>query len=124
MQPVGCIEMAAARCAYASSNFCTPSTSSNSPLHLTVKQPNGSKESTVIGSLNGYLYTPDDPRRVLEQIAHPDTRIVSLTITEGGYNVSDSTGEFLANTPAMQAELSSPGLSSRSMPVRYGVSGP
>ncbi len=74
---------------------------------LTVKEPDGTRESTVIGSLNGYLYTPDDPQRVVEQLAHPDTRIVSLTITEGGYNVSDSTGEFLANTPAIQADLRS-----------------
>src|SRR6266852_8404657 len=72
---------------------------------LTVKEPDGTRESTVIGSFNGYLYTPDDPRRVVEQIAHPDTRIVSLTITEGGYAVSDSTGEFLASTPAVQADL-------------------
>ena len=74
---------------------------------LTVKEPDGTRESTVIGSLNGYLYTPDGPRPVVEQIAHPDTRIVSLTITEGGYAVSDSTGEFLANTPAIQADLRS-----------------
>jgi mannitol 2-dehydrogenase len=32
----------------------------------------------------------------------------SLTITEGGYDISDSTGEFLANRPAIQADLRSP----------------
>jgi len=74
---------------------------------LMVKEPDGTRESTVIGSLNGYLYAPDDPLRVVQQIAHPDTRIVSLTITEGGYAVSDTTGKFLANTPAIQADLRS-----------------
>jgi mannitol 2-dehydrogenase len=72
---------------------------------LTVEEAGGTKENTVIGSLSGYLYAPDDPGRVVEQIAHPGTRIVSLTITEGGYDVSDSTGEFLASAPAVQADL-------------------
>src|SRR5713226_3621202 len=49
---------------------------------LTVKEPDGARESTVIGSLNGYLYTPDGPPRVVEQIAYPDTFIDGTAITE------------------------------------------
>lgn len=60
---------------------------------LTVEEADSTKKNTVIGSLNRYLCAPDDPRRVVEQLADPGTRIVSLTITEGGYDVSpDSAG--------------------------------
>jgi mannitol 2-dehydrogenase len=31
-----------------------------------------------------YLFAPDDPEAVIEKMAAPSTRIVSLTITEGG----------------------------------------
>jgi mannitol 2-dehydrogenase len=39
----------------------------------------------VIGSIIDYRYAPDDPEAVIEVLAAPTTRIISLTITEGGY---------------------------------------
>jgi mannitol 2-dehydrogenase len=60
----------------------------------------------VIGSLGGYVFAPAQPQRVLEMLSEPATRIVSLTITEGGYLVDDKTGVFDANNPAVQADLS------------------
>ena len=38
-------------------------------------------------------------------MAAPSTRIVSLTITEGGYNINDTTGEFDATNPDVIADL-------------------
>ena len=38
----------------------------------------------VIGSMTGYLFAPDERARVLDVLADPATRIVSLTITAGG----------------------------------------
>jgi mannitol 2-dehydrogenase len=54
---------------------------------LVIEHPNGSREPRVIGSIVEYRYAPDDPEAVVELIAAPGTRIVSLTITEGGYDV-------------------------------------
>jgi mannitol 2-dehydrogenase len=48
----------------------------------------------VIGSIVNFLYAPEDPERVIEKLASPETRIVSLTITEGGYYVKEASGEF------------------------------
>jgi len=48
----------------------------------------------VIGSIVDYLLAVDGAEAVLEQLSHPDVRIVSMTITEGGYNISPVTGEF------------------------------
>ncbi|SCM77293.1 D-mannonate oxidoreductase, NAD-binding [uncultured Pleomorphomonas sp.] len=61
---------------------------------LMVKHPDGHYEASVIGSIVDFLYAPDDPEAVLELMAAPSTRIVSLTITEGGYNFHHVTGEF------------------------------
>ncbi|MBC7732999.1 MAG: mannitol dehydrogenase family protein [Bacteriovorax sp.] len=38
----------------------------------------------VVGNLLDVLFAPDDPMAVIERIAHPDTRIVSLTIADEG----------------------------------------
>ena len=72
---------------------------------LVLKHSDGTYEPRVIGSIVEYLYAPDDPEAVVEKMAAPSTRIVSLTITEGGYNVSDITGEFDVKNPAVVADL-------------------
>ena len=72
---------------------------------LVLKHSDGTYEPRVIGSIVRYLYAPDDPEAVIEQMAASSTRIVSLTITEGGYNVSDLTGEFDALNPGVVADL-------------------
>jgi mannitol 2-dehydrogenase len=45
-----------------------------------------------------YLYAPDDPEAVIEQMADSATRIVALTVTEGGYNFHPVTGKFDTET--------------------------
>jgi len=72
---------------------------------LVLKAPDGSWEPRIIGSIVQYLYAPDDPEAVIEKMADPATRIVSLTVTEGGYNFSPVTGEFDDTSPAVQADL-------------------
>ncbi|OYN96807.1 mannitol-1-phosphate/altronate dehydrogenase [Propionibacteriaceae bacterium ES.041] len=53
--------------------------------------PDGRETVRIIGSHFAHLHAPDDPAAVIERLAHPDTRIVTLTITEGGYGVDDAT---------------------------------
>src|SRR3712207_6293326 len=72
---------------------------------LVLKDPEGGWQPRVVGSLVEYLYAPDDPEAVVEKMADPATRIVSLTVTEGGYNFSPVTGEFDAQNAAVQADL-------------------
>jgi mannitol 2-dehydrogenase len=72
---------------------------------LVEKAPDGGWEPRIIGSIVQYLYAPDDPDAVIEKMADPSTRIVSLTVTEGGYNFHPVTGEFDAENPAVQADL-------------------
>ena len=56
---------------------------------LVLENPDGSRDARVIGSIVDYRYAPDDPEAVIELLAAPTTRIVSLTITEGGYNIDN-----------------------------------
>ncbi|MDR0283655.1 MAG: mannitol dehydrogenase family protein, partial [Propionibacteriaceae bacterium] len=72
---------------------------------LVTKDPSGEWQARIIGSVIGYLYGPDNPTAVIDRLADPAIRIVSLTITEGGYNFDQVTGDFLTDNPAVQAEL-------------------
>ncbi|HJY01418.1 MAG TPA: mannitol dehydrogenase family protein [Streptosporangiaceae bacterium] len=72
---------------------------------LVLKHSDGTYEPRVIGSIVEYLFAPDDPEAVIEKMAAESTRIVSLTITEGGYNLSDVTGEFDVANPDVLADL-------------------
>lgn len=71
---------------------------------LVERHPDGASPATRIGSIVDYLYAPEQLEDVLERLADPATRIVSLTITEGGYNISDVTGEFDVANPAVVAD--------------------
>ncbi|MFC8304238.1 mannitol dehydrogenase family protein [Specibacter sp. NPDC057265] len=74
---------------------------------MLLKHPDGSREARVIGSMTEYLFAPADPEAVIEKMASPATRIVSLTVTEGGYNFHHVTGEFDAENPDVIHDLTS-----------------
>ncbi|WP_291052788.1 mannitol dehydrogenase family protein [Herbiconiux sp.] len=75
---------------------------------LELRHPDGRREQRVIGALIDYLYLPDDPAVVVERMAGPATRIVSLTITEGGYNTDFTTGEFDVANAGIRNDLNDP----------------
>jgi mannitol 2-dehydrogenase len=72
---------------------------------LVVKHPDGSYEARVMGAITEYLFAPDDPGAVTEKLAAEATRVVSLTVTEGGYNINHVTGEFDAANPDVVHDL-------------------
>src|SRR5204862_2658061 len=72
---------------------------------LVLKHGDGRYEPRVIGSIVEYLFAPDDPETVIRRMVAESTRIVSLTITEGGYHISDATGEFDAANPEVIGDL-------------------
>jgi mannitol 2-dehydrogenase len=56
---------------------------------LILENPDGSRHARVIGSIVDYRYAPEEPEATIELLAAPSTRIISLTITEGGYRDHD-----------------------------------
>jgi mannitol 2-dehydrogenase len=75
---------------------------------LMVKHPNGKIEPEVIGSIIDFEMSTDNPEAVIARMANADTRIVSLTITEGGYNFNSTTGDFNFENPHIQHEIEYP----------------
>jgi mannitol 2-dehydrogenase len=72
---------------------------------LVQKHADGTYEARVIGSIVDFLFAPDDPEAVIERLTDEATRIVSLTVTEGGYSIDDVSGEFDARPPEVAADL-------------------
>jgi len=81
---------------------------------LVLKNPDGRYAASVIGSIIDYRYAPDDPEAVLEIMAAPAVRIVSLTITVGSYNLHQVTGEFNLDHPDVAHDLA-PGVLPRTV---------
>ena len=64
-------------------------------LYTSMSKLNGGEvKARVIGSIVDYLYAPDDPEAVLSVLSDPEIRIVTLTISEGGYHMNQVTAEF------------------------------
>ncbi|MEL0622856.1 mannitol dehydrogenase family protein [Marinomonas arenicola] len=75
---------------------------------LIVKHPDGKVENRVIGSIVDFMLGCDDAVAVTDKMASAETKIVSLTITEGGYNFNPATNEFDFSNPDVQHDLANP----------------
>lgn len=71
---------------------------------LVTRHSDGTWNARVIGSLVGYSFAPDDLGAVITRLADPAIRIVSLTVTEGGYNIDPITGQFDTDNEAVVAD--------------------
>ena len=75
---------------------------------LMITEPDGTLTARIIGSVVELLFAPENPGAVLEKMADPAIRIITLTITEGGYNFSAATGDFQIDDPSVQWDLKNP----------------
>src|SRR5206468_9620454 len=55
-----------------------------------------------------FLHAPEEPQGVLEMLASPGTRIVSLTITDRGYYLNHGNDEFDDQHPDIVHDLARP----------------
>lgn len=85
--------------------------------HLYTLVSRGANETDVrvIGSIVDFVLAADDATALIDLIATDDVQIVSLTITEGGYPIDDSSGTFRADlcTPGSVFEILARGLDAR-----------
>jgi mannitol 2-dehydrogenase len=63
-------------------------------LYTLVTRSEEGARAEVIGSIVDFVHAHPDLAPLVDRIADPHTRIVSLTVTEGGYPVDDATGGF------------------------------
>ncbi len=64
--------------------------------HLYTLVTRGQDTATVqvMGSIVDYVHAHPDRTALIDRIADPRTQIVSMTVTEGGYPIHDSNGEY------------------------------
>ena len=75
----------------------------------TLVERNGTNETvTVIGSLAGLAYAGEGTGALLDVIAGPHIRIVSLTVTENGYCLNPATKRLDPNHPLIRRDLADP----------------
>ncbi|MBV8486167.1 MAG: mannitol dehydrogenase family protein [Verrucomicrobia bacterium] len=77
-------------------------------LYTVVERELGHDQARIIGSIVNFLYAPENRETVLQKLASPETKIVSMTITEGGYYLNQATGEFDDQHPDIKHDLEHP----------------
>lgn len=75
---------------------------------LTVCGRNGHNDVYRLGALVELYWGVEEQSKILNKIADKDIHIITLTITEGGYNLSRKTGEFLLDTKEIAQDLENP----------------
>jgi mannitol 2-dehydrogenase len=76
-------------------------------LTTVVEQEATVSKARVTGAMIDFI-PPADRTRLIETLASPKTRIVSLTVTEGGYMIDPATGKFDPKHPALQRDAQNP----------------
>ncbi|PRX08338.1 UNVERIFIED_ORG: mannitol 2-dehydrogenase [Martelella mediterranea] len=76
-------------------------------LTTVVDQEADASEATITGAMIDMI-APPDYAAMIEKLADPAIRIVSLTVTEGGYFIDPATGKFDPAHPAIVADGENP----------------
>ncbi|KAF2998475.1 hypothetical protein E8E13_002623 [Curvularia kusanoi] len=74
-------------------------------LYTVIERSAPGSKARVIGSITDYIFAPDNSEAVIAKMAHPDTHIVSMTITESGYFYNENTHQLMTEHPDMAADL-------------------
>jgi fructuronate reductase len=77
-------------------------------LYTLVTRDGSGETLRVIGAADRVLVAADDPAAVIAAMAHPDVRIISLTVTEKGYCHDPATGALNADHPDIVQDFADP----------------
>lgn len=75
---------------------------------LTVCGRDGKNEVYRLGALVELYWGIEQKEAILDKIADKNIRIITLTITEGGYNISRQTGEFMLDNAQVAHDIANP----------------
>lgn len=76
-------------------------------LYTLVERNGDHRRYQLIGAVCGVLVAAESPRALVEQLAHPDIRVVTLTVTEKGYHYDPGTRGLKFDDPAVRRDLES-----------------
>ncbi len=77
-------------------------------LYAVAERDASGERLRVVGAVTRLLVAPEDPGALVAALAAPETRIVSLTVTEKGYCHSPATGELDERHPDVVHDLAHP----------------
>ena len=77
-------------------------------LYTLLERGEGDERATVIGALSGVMFAGDSSAALLDAMAGPAIRILSLTVTENGYCVDRATRRLDPENPLIRADLAEP----------------
>jgi mannitol 2-dehydrogenase len=77
-------------------------------LYTVFERSEEGRRARVIGSIVDYVLAPPSPEAAIERLAEPEVKVVSLTITEGGYLRDDATGKLLETDARVVFDLENP----------------
>jgi fructuronate reductase len=77
-------------------------------LYAFLKRAPSGPELRLIGAVLEVLVAPEDPAALVARLAAPETRIVSLTVTEKGYCHDPATGRLKSDHPDIVHDLANP----------------
>ena len=80
----------------------------NNLYTLTVCGRKGGDTTYHIGSIIDLLWAVEDQEACINKFADKKVKIITCTITEGGYNIDKSTGEFILENENVQNDLVNP----------------
>ena len=64
--------------------------------------PEEQQHAQLISTIREMLHVTEDYETILSRIAAPQTKLISFTITEGGYNMDYANNTFIWDAPAVQ----------------------
>lgn len=76
-------------------------------LTTVVEQEADRSSARVTGVMTGFI-PPEKKQQIIAQLANPAVRIVSITVTEGGYFIDPATGRFNPDNPEIARDGKSP----------------
>ncbi|WP_304502174.1 mannitol dehydrogenase family protein [Brachybacterium sp. FME24] len=77
-------------------------------LYSVLELSDAGTRADVVDVHRGFGLMAEDPHSVVREIATPQRRILTLTVSEGGYSVSARTGGLDVDSPALRQDLQDP----------------
>jgi mannitol 2-dehydrogenase len=77
-------------------------------LTTVVEVDRSGERARVTGAMTGFVPVGEDARAIVDALDDPAIRIVSLTVTEGGYCIDPATGAFNPDHPEIRYDAAHP----------------
>jgi fructuronate reductase len=77
-------------------------------LYTLVEHDGEAEQAQIVGAITSLIVAPETPETLIRKLASPETRLVTLTVTEKGYCHDPATGQLNEAHPDIRAELAQP----------------